>query len=153
MEKLKKDDLIKIIKNLKTEEIKKEVLRLAFHNLNDKKPISYIIALLSKIDGKIEYKTESIENLVDYIILANYDLKPFYLDYEAEDILDGDALNEFLSVVEDEESEFFEVPEYALEYILDKYELDKDKLVMDYFIKSNLDNVKVFNTDEIIERL
>lgn len=153
MEKLKKEDLINIINNLNLQEIKTEMIRLAFNSLNEKKQAYTIIALLSLIDGKIEYKIEDIENPVDAIIIARYDVKPFYLDYEPEDILDGDALNEFLSVIEDEESEFFEEKEYALEYILDNYELDKDKLVLEYFINSNLDNVKISELDEIINKL
>ena len=153
MEKIKKDDLIKIINNLNLEEIKKEVLKLAFYYLNNKKPVYRIIVLLSTINGNIEYKIEPIDNLVDYIVITNYDLKAYYLDYEAEDILDEDPLNEYLSIIEDEESEFFEEEEYALEYILDKYELDKDELVMQHFIKSNLDNVKTLDKEDIIEKL
>lgn len=153
MEKLKKEDLINIINNLNLKEIKTKTIRLAFNSLNEKKQAYTIIALLSIIDGKIEYKIEDIENPTDAIIIARYDAKPFYLDYEPEDILDGDALNEFLSVIEDEDSEFFEEKEYALEYILDNYELDKDKLVLEYFINSNLDNVKMSELDEIINKL
>ena len=153
MERLKKDDLINVVNNLKFEDIKKEVLRLSFHNLNNKKPINTITALLSLKNGNVEYKSDNIDDLENFVTLVRYDLKPFYLDYEGEDILDGDSLNEFLSVVEDEESEFFEEPEYALEYILDKYELDKDELVKEHFIKSNLENVKIFNVDAIIDKL
>lgn len=153
MEKLKKEDLINIINNLNLKEIKTKTIRLAFNSLNEKKQAYTIIALLSIIDGKIEYKIEDIENPTDAIIIARYDAKPFYLDYEPEDILDGDALNEFLSVIEDEDSEFFEEKEYALEYILDNYELDKDELVLQYFINSNLDNVKMSELDEIINKL
>ena len=153
MEKLKKEDLINIINNLNLKEIKTKMIRLAFNSLNEKKQDYTIIALLSIIDGKIEYKIEDAENPTDVIIIARYDVKPFYLDYEPEDILDGDALNEFLSVIEDEDSEFFEEKEYALEYILDNYELDKDKLVLEYFINSNLDNVKMSELDEITNKL
>lgn len=153
MEKLKKEDLINIINNLNLKEIKTKMIRLAFNSLNEKKQAYTIISLLSIIDGKIEYKIEDIENPTDAIIIARYDAKPFYLDYEPEDILDGDALNEFLSVIEDEDSEFFEEKEYALEYILDNYELDKDKLVLEYFINSNLDNVKMSELDGIINKL
>ena len=153
MEKLKKEDLINIINNLNLKEIKTKMIRLAFNSLNEKKQAHTIISLLSIIDGKIEYKIEGIENPTDAIIIARYDAKPFYLDYEPEDILDGDALNEFLSVIEDEDSEFFEEKEYALEYILDNYELDKDKLVLEYFINSNLDNVNIVELDKIIDSL
>lgn len=153
MEKLKKEDLINIINNLNLKEIKTKMIRLAFNCLNEKKQAYTIIALLSIIDGKIEYKIEDAENPTDVIIIARYDVKPFYLDYEPEDILDGDALNEFLSVIEDEDSEFFEEKEYALEYILDNYELDKDELVLEYFINSNLDNVKMSELDEINNKL
>lgn len=153
MEKLKKEDLINIINNLNLKEIKTKMIRLAFNSLNEKKQAYTIIALLSIIDGKIEYKIEDAENPTDVIIIARYDVKPFYLDYEPEDILDGDALNEFLSVIEDEDSEFFEEKEYALEYILDNYELDKDELVLEYFINSNLDNVKMSELDEINNKL
>ena len=153
MEKLKKEDLINIINNLNLKEIKTKMIRLAFNSLNEKKQAHTIISLLSIIDGKIEYKIEDIENPTDAIIIAKYDAKPFYLDYEPEDILDGDALNEFLSVIEDEDSEFFEEKEYTLEYILDNYELDKDELVLQYFINSNLDNVKMSELDEIINKL
>lgn len=153
MEKLKKEDLINIINNLNLKEIKTKMIRLAFNSLNEKKQAYTIISLLSIIDGKIEYKIEDIENPTDAIIIARYDAKPFYLDYEPEDILDGDALNEFLSVIEDEDSEFFEEKEYALEYILDNYELDKDKLVLEYFINSNLDNVNIVELDKIIDSL
>ena len=153
MSEINRETLIQTINNIDVDKLKHDIIKVAFDSLNDNKKIDTVFAFLSTKTGELEYKTKDDSNNENYFLLSKYDIKPFHLDYEAEDILDGDSLNEFLSVVEDEESEFFEEPEYALEYILDKYELDKDELVKEHFMKSNLDNVKIFNIDDITDKL
>lgn len=153
MSNISRESLIQVINNIDVNKLKHDIIRVAFDKLNDKEKKYTIFAFLSSKTGELEYKTDEFLNNKDYILLSKYEIKPFYLDYEPEDILDGDALNEFLSLIEDESSEFFEEKEYALEYILDNYGLDKRELEIEHFISSNLDNIKVQDLNTIINSI
>lgn len=153
MSEINREILVQAINNIDVNKLKRDIIKVAFDSLKNNEKTYTVFAFLSTKTGELEYKTKDYSNNENYILLSKYDIKPFHLDYEPEDILDGDALNEFLSIIEDKESEFFEEKEYALEYILDNYGLDKTELEVEYFISSNLDNIKVQNLDDIINNI
>lgn len=154
---LDRREVIEIMDSLDDNEIQRNLMEMAYDETYRCDYGSFVIAELSVKTGEIYYTycasntTEAQPDL--YIRLGSKSANPEYFEYKDEDILDGDAREEYFSMIENEDSEFYEDKESTFDFILDKYNLDRKELAKNYFLEYYLDSVELESRESMMEEL
>lgn len=150
------DEIIEIAENIDTTEVQRELFEMAFDNLNRCDYTGSVVAELSLITGDIiyYYSDDETETLAPdlYIVIGSTSTDPQEFEWEYENVLDGDYIDEFNELIEDEYGEFFDDEESAFEHILEKYDIDEDELIKNYFM-NDADDIEISSSSEIIEEI
>lgn len=154
---LDRREVIEIMDSLDNNEIQRKLMEMAYDESYKCDYNSFVIAELSVKTGEIYYTyrasntTEAQPDL--YIRLGSKSANPEYFEYEDEDILDGDAREEYFSMIENEDSEFYKDKESAFDFVLNKYNLDRKELAKNYFLEYYLDSVELESRESMMEEL
>lgn len=152
---LDRRELIEIAENIDTTEVQKELIGMAYDNYFMGDYRARAIAELSARTGDIVYSVEvagttSLEPKL-YVLIGSASASPDTFEYENENVLDSNYVDEYNSLIEDEDSGFYGNETLAFLHILEKYNLDGDKLVRDYFVEYYSECVEIAETSEIIK--
>lgn len=151
------NEVIEIAENIDFTEVQRELIGMAFDNAYRADYMGEVVAELSVRTGELIYyydapRTETLRpNL--YVTIGSESTDPRKFEWDYKDVLDTDQEREFESIIEDENHEFFEDEASAFEFILEKYDLDEEELVRNYFVENDAEYVEIAETSKMIDEI
>ena len=151
---LDRREIIEIAENIDTTEVQEKLIEMAFDNAYRADYGGRVVAELSVRTGELIYyydasRTETLRPEL-YVFVGSTSTNPDNFQWNYEDVLDTEQEEEYRSIIEDENHEFFEDEASAFEYILEKYDLDREELVRNHFVENDAEYVEIAETSKMI---
>lgn len=154
---LDRREIIEIVENIDATEVQNELIGMALDNTYRADYTGRVVAELSVRTGEVIYsynasRTETLRPEL-YVFIGSLSTNPDNFQWNYEDVLDTEQEEEYRSFIDDENHEFFEDEKSAFEFILEKYNLDREELVRNYFVENYAEYVEITETSKMIDEI